>query len=481
MKQVALRSLAALGMTLFAAAAHAEEVVVDNASPGVLVSGAWVSTAQTPGYSGPDYLFRPASAGDATVFWPFPSGSSGGRYEVYARWTSGPNRATNALYWIASDEGTVAVTRNQQMNGGAWQLLGSYQFKAGKSEGVTLSDRADGVVVADALRWVGPLTDSVAAPAPAGPAVAAQPTVAPPPTAAALPTAAPQPAIAPQADAPWTVALVDALQLHAGPDATTDVLASIPQFSYLQVLGYAGEWAYVFNPRAQGTAYAPSGSLGPSDAPPNWVTAAPPPSLGRVEEMGRTVGAARVAFFPVDDTFAYVARLGHNQPIMVHDRVRGADGSTWYRIDQGYVSESAVRLPSPPQRTFGGRWIDADLREPAMLVAYEGTTPVMSTLAVKGRIASATPTGVFSIGRRVEDETMDSTTLGVAVDSPQGYHLEHVLYTQYFTNDGASIHYNYWSNNFGYSGSHGCLGLDLASSEFLWGWATYGTPVVIRS
>src|SRR5262244_2950759 len=66
MKQVALRSLAALGMTLFAAAAHAEEVVVDNASPGVLVSGAWVSTAQTPGYSGPDYLFRPASAGDAT-------------------------------------------------------------------------------------------------------------------------------------------------------------------------------------------------------------------------------------------------------------------------------------------------------------------------------------------------------------------------------------------------------------------------------
>src|SRR5207247_574605 len=91
---LALRCLAALGMTLFAPAAHADEVVLDNASPGVQVSGPWVSTALTPGFDGADYLFRPGSGGDATVFWPFPSGSGGGRYEVYARWTSGPNRAT---------------------------------------------------------------------------------------------------------------------------------------------------------------------------------------------------------------------------------------------------------------------------------------------------------------------------------------------------------------------------------------------------
>ncbi len=455
-----------------APAARADEIVLDNASPGVQVSGPWVSTALTPGFDGADYLFRPGSGGDATVFWPFPSSSGGGRYEVYARWTSGPNRATNALYWIASEDGTVAVTRNQQSNGGAWQLLGSYPFTPGKSQGVTLSDRADGVVIADALRWVGPLNQSAPLPVTATPAPAA--------TATAAPTPAPTPTPLP-ANAIWTVALVNSVQLHAGPDATSEVLANLPQFSYLQVLGYSGEWAYVYNPRAQGTAYAPSRLLGPSDAPPSWVTAPPPPSAGRVEQMGRTVGAARVAFYPVDDTFAYVSRLGHNQPIMVHDRVRGADGSTWYRVDQGYLAEGAIRLPSTPQRTFSGRWIDADLREPAMLVAYEGDTPVMSTLAVKGRIATETPTGVFSIGRRVEDETMDSSTLGVPADSPEGYHLEHVLYTQYFSTDGASIHYNYWSNNFGYSGSHGCLGVDLAASEFLWGWATYGTTVVIHS
>ncbi len=56
-----------------------------------------------------------------------------------------------------------------------------------------------------------------------------------------------------------------------------------------------------------------------------------------------------------------------------------------------------------------------------------------------------------------------------------------MLFTQYFSPDGASIHYNYWSSNFGYSGSHGCLGLDRTDSEFLWNWATIGTTVVIHT
>jgi len=465
--------LLALSTLLAPSAFAADEVVLDNGSPSVQVSGAWTSAALTPGFTGADYLYRPGSGGDATVFWPFPSNSAGGRYDVFARWTSGPNRASNALYWVSSEAGRVSVTRNQQSDGGSWQPLGSFDFKPGKSQGVTLSDQSDGVVVADALRWVGPIGGE-AAPAPAVPA----PAPAPAPVPAPAPAAATAPVI--DTNAPWTVAL-DAAQLHAGPDTATDVLASVPQFSYLQVQGYNGEWAYVYNPRARGTAYVESRRLGPSDAPPAWVTAPPPESTGKVEAMGRTVGSGQVAFYPVDDKFAYTTRLGHNAPIMVHDRVRGADGSSWYRVDQGYLSAASVRLPTAPQRTYPGRWIDADLTEPTMVVAYEGDRPVMSTLAIKGRIATATPTGVFTIGRRVEDETMDSATLGVPNDSPEGYKLEHVLYTQYFTSDGASLHYNYWSSNFGYSGSHGCLGLDKTSSEWLWNWATIGTRVVIHT
>ena len=274
---------------------------------------------------------------------------------------------------------------------------------------------------------------------------------------------------------------MNATDLHAGPDPSTDTLAKVPKYSYLQILGYQGDWAYVYNPRAHGTAYALSSILGPTDPPPAWVTAPPPTSVASIETMGRTVGSAPVAYYPVDDKFAYTSSLGHNLPILVHDRVQGADGSTWYRIDGGYLADKSVRLPRPPTKNYTGRWLDADLQEPAMLTAYDGNRLVMDTLAIKGTIANQTPTGTFTILRRVQDETMDSGTLGIDPHGPGGYHLEHVLNTQYFTNDGASIHYNYWSSNFGYSGSHGCLGLDLQDSQFLWNWADIGTPVVIRS
>ena len=84
---------------------------------------------------------------------------------------------------------------------------------------------------------------------------------------------------------------------------------------------------------------------------------------------------------------------------------------------------------------------------------------------------------------RVPNETMTSERVypPIARDAPGGYYLKNVLWTQYFTSDGASIHYNYWSSNWGYSGSHGCLGLTYADSSWLWDWAQVGTPVMIHN
>ena len=59
------------------------------------------------------------------------------------------------------------------------------------------------------------------------------------------------------------------------------------------------------------------------------------------------------------------------------------------------------------------------------------------------------------------------------------YYLTNVLFTQYFTPDGASIHYNYWSSNWGYAGSHGCLGVAYNEAKFAWDWADVGTPVYV--
>ena len=75
---------------------------------------------------------------------------------------------------------------------------------------------------------------------------------------------------------------------------------------------------------------------------------------------------------------------------------------------------------------------------------------------------------------------MNSDTIGIPRFGPGGYYLTNVLFTQYFTGDGASLHYNYWSSNFGNAGSHGCLGLNYANSALLWEWAHIGTPLIIH-
>ena len=59
-------------------------------------------------------------------------------------------------------------------------------------------------------------------------------------------------------------------------------------------------------------------------------------------------------------------------------------------------------------------------------------------LALRGVARFPTPVGVFSIQRRVPNETMDSMTLGIPHNSPYGYLVKNVLYTQYFTPDGAT-------------------------------------------
>jgi N-acetylmuramoyl-L-alanine amidase len=149
----------------FATPAAAAELIVGNSDSAVQVKGKWTSTNTTPGFFGNDYLFRVAGDGRASVTWPFPASAATGRYEVFARWSSGPNRATNATYQVTSNAtppGVVAV--NQKNNGGTWQSLGSFDFQPGKNQGVTLTDKADGVVVANAIRFVGPQPAPGAAP-----------------------------------------------------------------------------------------------------------------------------------------------------------------------------------------------------------------------------------------------------------------------------------------------------------------------------
>jgi hypothetical protein len=304
------------------------------------------------------------------------------------------------------------------------------------------------------------------------PAAAAQPapTVPLPASAASLLPAEPT----------WVVNF-EAVPERTAPDEESDVLTTLRKFTYLAVKGYQGEWAEVFNPRTSVTGFIPSDAIGPADTPPAYLTADPPPVLDEVNAEGRAVRGAALSFYPTPDPDAQTDKLSLNTPVEITTTVEGDDGETWYRTADGdYLPITAVRLPREPGRRLAGRWIDVDLREPAMLVAYDGETPVLTTLTIHGAGGRPTPVGVFSIQRRVANETMDSDTIGIPRFGPGGYYLTNVLFTQYFTADGASIHYNYWSGQWGYAASHGCLGLTYADSAFLWSWAGLGTPISIH-
>ncbi|HEX2924544.1 MAG TPA: L,D-transpeptidase [Chloroflexota bacterium] len=142
----------------------------------------------------------------------------------------------------------------------------------------------------------------------------------------------------------------------------------------------------------------------------------------------------------------------------------------------------AASSDSSSSLDLSGRWIDANLST-ATVTAMEGDTPVYAALSTIGTVNHPTPTGNFTILRRVADETMDSSTIGIPNNAPGGYYLTGVLYTQYFTSYGHSLHYNYWSpaSAFGSrAGSHGCLGLTLDDARFFWDFADVGTPVIIH-
>jgi hypothetical protein len=278
---------------------------------------------------------------------------------------------------------------------------------------------------------------------------------------------------------PWVISM-QAATLYAQPASDADPLGEIAPWAPLQVVGYEGEWAYVYNPRTRGTAYIQSSLLAPGEPPSKFVLMPPPAVTDEFQTRGVLTDETPLAVYP---TWAEEAAQTIGTPntwLTLDGMVTGDDGTSWYLTSDGaYVPVIAVFLP---ERTsdFGGRWLDVDLTSPARVTAYEGGEVVGSFLAIRGTTAFPTPVGTFTILRRVANETMNSDTIGIPRFGPGGYYLTNVLFTQYFTGSGASFHYNYWSGNWGYPGSHGCLGLTYGDSAWLWEWARIGTPVAIH-
>jgi lipoprotein-anchoring transpeptidase ErfK/SrfK len=190
-----------------------------------------------------------------------------------------------------------------------------------------------------------------------------------------------------------------------------------------------------------------------------------------------------------------VGTLAAGTPVEVVDWVSGEQveprNDAWARLSDGtYVYSTSLRrtgdvepTPLPANAPTSGRWVDVNLTQ-QIATAYDGTVPQRSALISAGQPGWETPVGVFPVLRRLEKDTMDGRTL--VGQGPDGagsdYKVENVRYVQYFTDDGAAIHENYWRRpaTFGMPGSHGCIGMAPADAQWFWNFATVGTPIVVH-
>ncbi|MFW6049611.1 MAG: L,D-transpeptidase [Myxococcota bacterium] len=114
----------------------------------------------------------------------------------------------------------------------------------------------------------------------------------------------------------------------------------------------------------------------------------------------------------------------------------------------------AERVEAPSEVREGEPWVHVDLSEQT-LVLYRGDEPVYATLVSTGVDEHATPTGVFTIDRKLISDTMSD--LGPEAGDDR-YRIEDVPWTQYF--DGSvALHGAFWHNRFGLQRSHGCVNM----------------------
>ncbi|RIK46855.1 MAG: hypothetical protein DCC58_01870 [Chloroflexi bacterium] len=216
---------------------------------------------------------------------------------------------------------------------------------------------------------------------------------------------------------------------------------------------------------------------------PRWIDAMRPAEGGVSAFV--SVGGTIVRSTP-DPQGGYVDDLYYGRPVSLRGIVKGVpqDGiDAWYVIGPGKYISAAVVDPlviTPPPQYFWGHWIDVNLSD-FWAVAYDGTTPVHVITFVAGR-EGRTPLGVYRVMSRVENETMDSATVGIPRGAPGYYYLENVRYTQYFLDGGYALHGNYWTPewNFGNFTSNGCIGMLEEDARYMWDFLWFDSVVSIH-
>ncbi|MEB3984344.1 L,D-transpeptidase [Mycobacterium sp. 663a-19] len=101
--------------------------------------------------------------------------------------------------------------------------------------------------------------------------------------------------------------------------------------------------------------------------------------------------------------------------------------------------------------------------------------------ASMGRPEYETPVGTYTVLSKERSVVMDSSSVGIPVDDPDGYRLP-VDYAVRITNRGLFVHSAPWAvNSLGLENvSHGCISLSPEDAEWYYNTVNIGDPVIVQ-
>lgn len=247
---------------------------------------------------------------------------------------------------------------------------------------------------------------------------------------------------------------------HAGINLSAASLPSMPPIE--SVLPTAGQKVGVAHPIVVTFA----GSVADRRAAERFIDITSTPAVfGKYEWLdNNVVQFVPDSYWPAHDTVALsVGRL--KTSFQTGPKVVGvADISAHtfrVTIDGHEAGPPPPPLPSPHHRPFWG--------EPGVMPAS------------MGRPEYPTPVGTYTVLAKERDVVMDSSSVGIPVDSPDGYLLD-VDYAVRITARGLFVHSAPWAeNSLGYDNvSHGCISLSPTDAEWYFNNVNVGDPVIVQ-
>lgn len=156
----------ALGAVLSLSPAYGDDdAIMDVDDNAAAFTGTWPQSQSKILYYGDDYQYAWGSGSSTTtaeaVWTTERTADVTGEYQIFVRWTTHPNREESAIYrvydGVADNSVNCSCSKNQTLNGGAWQYCCSTTLHAGNKGVVKLGNEntnTDEVVIADGVRFV---------------------------------------------------------------------------------------------------------------------------------------------------------------------------------------------------------------------------------------------------------------------------------------------------------------------------------------